>query len=141
MITKKRLALIAVLPLTVAVTLGVLAMLPPGPGVTKANFDRIEKGMTLAEVEQIFGEKGEPSLLNTVKDKKLVFLQVFGEKGEAPAGTWMEWDADDGSGATILFEDGADGHIIRMRWYNSHEHLVQKIGRWLHLRGRVVGKV
>jgi hypothetical protein len=57
-VTKKRRALIAILTLTIAVILGVLAMLPPRPGVTKANFDRIEKGMTLAEVEEIFGEKG-----------------------------------------------------------------------------------
>lgn len=36
--TKTRLLLIASLPLTIAVTLGVLAMLPPRSGV---NFDRI----------------------------------------------------------------------------------------------------
>jgi hypothetical protein len=57
MATKKRLLLIAVPPLSIAVTLGVLAMLPPGPGVTKANFDRIEKEMTRAEVEQVFGQE------------------------------------------------------------------------------------
>ena len=49
--TKKRLLLIACLPLTVAVTLGVLAMLPPRPGVTKTNFGRMEIGMTRVEVE------------------------------------------------------------------------------------------
>ena len=58
-VTKRSLLLIASLPLTIAVTLGVLAMLPaifpPKPGVTKANFDRIEKGMTMTEVEAIFG--------------------------------------------------------------------------------------
>ena len=60
-VTKKRLILIAALPLViVAVTLGVLAMLPPGPGVTKANFDRIEKGMTLAQVELLLGGTGLP---------------------------------------------------------------------------------
>ena len=35
--TKKRLALFAILPLTIAVTLGVLAMLPPCAGVTRAS--------------------------------------------------------------------------------------------------------
>ena len=53
--TIKRLILLASLPLMIAVALGVLAMLPPGPGVTKANFDRIEKGMTTAQVKEIFG--------------------------------------------------------------------------------------
>jgi outer membrane protein assembly factor BamE (lipoprotein component of BamABCDE complex) len=56
MAKKKRLLLIASLPLTIALTLGVLAMLPPPPGVTKANFDRIQEGMTRAEVEEIFGK-------------------------------------------------------------------------------------
>ena len=54
--TKKRLALLAVLPLTVAVIVGVLAMLPPRPGVTKADFDRIMEGMDRTEVEAIFGK-------------------------------------------------------------------------------------
>ena len=53
--TKKRLFLLASLPLVIAVALGVLAMLPPSPGVTKANFNRIEIGMTIAEVEAILG--------------------------------------------------------------------------------------
>jgi outer membrane protein assembly factor BamE (lipoprotein component of BamABCDE complex) len=56
MMTQKRLALIAAVSLAIAaVMVGVLVMLPPGPGVTKANFDRIEKGMTKAKVEEIFG--------------------------------------------------------------------------------------
>ena len=40
----------------VGVVLFVLAMLPPGPGVTKANFDRVEKGMTRAQVVAILGK-------------------------------------------------------------------------------------
>jgi hypothetical protein len=39
--TKKHLLLIASLPVAIAVTFGVVALLPPRPGVTKANFDRI----------------------------------------------------------------------------------------------------
>jgi hypothetical protein len=39
----------------VGVVLLVLALLPPSPGVTKVNFDRIEVGMTRAEVEVILG--------------------------------------------------------------------------------------
>ena len=39
--TKKRLALILALPLTITVTLGVLAILRSGPGITKANFDEM----------------------------------------------------------------------------------------------------
>jgi hypothetical protein len=36
------------------------AMLPR-PGVTKANFEKIEIGMTRTEVDAILGKKGEPS--------------------------------------------------------------------------------
>ncbi len=39
----------------VGVVLLVLALLPPRPGVTKKNFDRIKVGMARAEVEAIFG--------------------------------------------------------------------------------------
>jgi hypothetical protein len=53
--TKKRLILFAAVPLTFTLTLCVLAMIPPRPGVTKANFDRIQEGMTLAEVQELFG--------------------------------------------------------------------------------------
>jgi hypothetical protein len=57
--TKKRLFLVSALPLAVAISLGVLAMLPPSAGDTKANFDRIQDGMRRAEVETILGQEGE----------------------------------------------------------------------------------
>jgi len=58
-VTKKRQLRIASVPLIAAVVLGVLSILPPRPGVTKATFDRIEDGMTRTEVEQIFGPERE----------------------------------------------------------------------------------
>ena len=39
----------------VGIVLGVVGMLPPRAGVTKANVDRIEKGMTKAEAQEIIG--------------------------------------------------------------------------------------
>ena len=108
MAPKKRLLLIASLPLTIVVTLCVLAMLPPSPGVTKANFDRIEKGMTKAEVEQIFGEKGEWD----AEIDRLV------------------WQADDGTWACVWFIDGC---VTQTNWLNPNETLLEKIRRWLHL--------
>jgi hypothetical protein len=104
--TKKRMALLAVLPLTIAVILGLLAMMPPRPGVTKANFDRIRVGMTLAEVEAILGQSD------------------LGEWGRL-------WLASDGSYALIEFWD--DG-VISKRWFDSNETILDKIRRWLHLR-------
>ena len=108
MATKKRLLLIAAIPLVAgAVTLGVLAMLPPSPGVTKANYDRIEQGMTKAQVEQIFGREGKRT-----------------EWGRS-------WEADDGSGAFFQFRDHC---VVYREWYESHEPITDKLRRWLHLR-------
>jgi hypothetical protein len=110
-VTKKRLLLFASLPLAIVVALGVLAMIPPSPGVTKANFDRIEKGMTMAEVEEILGGKGKS----------------FHEDDKA----LMYWDADDGSLALIRFVDNC---VPDKTWYDSDETIPDKIRRWLHLR-------
>jgi hypothetical protein len=115
--TKKRLLLIAAVPLTIAVTLGVLALLPPSPGVTKANFDRIEKGMTLAEVEEIFGGKA-----------------VLRYDGKMTAGVpyWaMVWSANDGAEAVIYFEGN---FVDEKTCQDSTQTILDKILRWLHLR-------
>jgi hypothetical protein len=77
--TKKRFALIAVLPLTVAVILGVLAMLPPHPGVSKANFDRIKEGMAWEEVDLMLGG-GPPEP---------------GFKREGDPRAWAYWSGED----------------------------------------------
>ena len=110
--TKKRLLLIASVPLIAAVALGVLSILPPRPGVTKANFDRIEKGMTKAEVEAIFGEKGN-------------WWDGAAQKGQA-----MCWTAKDGSGALVEFVDEC---VAIKQWADSRETVLDRFRRWLHL--------
>ncbi len=116
MMTKKRLALIAVLPLTVAVILGALAMLPPPPGVTKANFDRIQDGMTKAEVEEIFGTGPASGWRGT---------EVEGE-------TWGWWEGEDEPGAEISFNDE---RVSRRLWFSDPkmETVLARVRRWLHL--------
>jgi hypothetical protein len=58
--TKKRCIVLAgMLAACVCLTLAVLALLPERPGVTLANIECIEKGMTLAEVEKILGGPGK----------------------------------------------------------------------------------
>ena len=57
--TKKRwIVLAGILAACVWLALAVLALLPPRPGITPANIQRIEEGMTLAEVEEILGGPG-----------------------------------------------------------------------------------
>jgi len=71
--------------------------------VTMENFDRIEIGMTLAEVESIFGQ---PGVDKTVRD----------ERSNAPDGTAMEWKAGKKSIVVVLFND----EVIQK----------QRMGRW-----------
>ena len=120
MTTKKRILLIAALPLAIVVTFGVLALLPPRPGITKANFDRIQAGMKKTEVEQIFGGKGKSSPF-----RALVVRRDF------DGGAVMCWDSDIGSWAGILFVDEC---VLEKQWHNSNETILDRIRRWLHLR-------
>ncbi len=105
MITKKRLALIAVLPLTI----GVLAMLPPRPGVTKATFDRIQDGLTLSGVEELPGRENGGDIEGTSRGV---------------------WKANDGSIVCIRFVDDC---VFGKLWFDSDETILDKIRRWLHL--------
>ena len=90
----------------VGVGLVVLTMFP-WPGVTKANFDRIEDGMSRAEVERLLGGKGESLTRATC---------------------W--WAADDGSSIVIFFTND----VLRSKhWGPSQEDIPDKIRRWLHL--------
>ena len=118
--TKKRLLLIAAVPLAIAVILGVLVMLTTRSTVTKANFERIQEGMTRAEVEEVFGEKGEQELPGIVAA--------------------YVWYADDGSWTAIDFVDGC---VVRKSWHDSADGFLrpareltffQKLRLWLHLR-------
>src|SRR5262245_26165231 len=56
--TKKCVLLSALLVLTIAAICGIITMMPPRSGVTEANFNRIQIGMNLAEVEELFGGPG-----------------------------------------------------------------------------------
>ena len=88
----------------------VLAMLPR-PGVTKANFDRIEDGMTRAEVQGFF--RDQPHQVRS--------------GGDLCACTWQ---GDDGSIALVVFRDD---RAVEMRWGESTETILDKIRRWLRL--------
>ena len=115
MATKKRLLLIASLPLSIVVIIGVLAMLPPRSGVTRDNFDKIEKGMTLADVTEIFGEKS-------------ITVVTFGNA--ANPGALESWQGPHG---TIVEVYLSNDKVYEMRWMHSTGNVFDKINRWLHL--------
>jgi hypothetical protein len=112
--TRKHLLLLAPLPLAVAVTLAALALRPPRPGVTKANFDRIQDGMTKAEVERLLGGTGLP---------------FHGFANQEPLRTFV-WSGDDGS---IAFVEITDNSVVSKQWRPSTESITDKLRRWLHL--------
>jgi len=91
--TKKRLLLIASLPVAVVAILGVSAMLPARPGVTRANFDRLKNGMTAADAEQVFGCRATPELTRT-----------FMEHRVWEPDSWQGWVAVDKSIALIQYQ-------------------------------------
>jgi hypothetical protein len=110
---RRRILLIASLPLAVGVIIGVLAMLPPRPGITMANFNRIRSGMTESDVEEIFGEEGVE--------------MVYFIAGDEPQKDWIHWDAT----AKIGF---LNGRVVAKVWMGDEpETLVEKMCRWLHL--------
>jgi hypothetical protein len=88
--TRCRMLLIASLPLAGAVVLGVLALLPALRGATKANFERLEKGMSKDAVEEIMGECLSEDLPNCtlmwVDGEPLVFRYWSHPDGDAMAG-------------------------------------------------------
>jgi hypothetical protein len=106
---KKRRYLIsaAILAACVCIALGVLAMLPPRPGVTIANINRIEQGMSRAELASILGEP----------------TGVLGN------GT-LDWQLADGTRLIIGIDRDKSG---AMALNLSTETFPQKLRRWLHL--------
>ena len=107
---KRRLLLLVGLTIAAVAVPVVLALLPH-PGVTKANFDRVQNGMTKAEVNQFLGVER-------------AFAGDFD-------GSMAIWDGDDGSKAIIQFH--ADGSAYIKEWRPSTESITDKFRRWLHL--------
>ena len=111
--TKKRWFIATALLATCAgLTLAVQALLPPSPGVTKANFDRIEVGMTKSEVEVRFGRVSER-------------LQVTAD------GLVCEWWTSPAGSTVIAFDER--GAVAEKRWLEQEQSFFQRIRAWLRL--------
>ncbi len=91
------------------------ALQPPQPGVMKANFDRIENGMTVDEVEGLFGG---PTWS----------CRIRGNLDMAPVTS--VWTGHDGATADISFFKGV---VSEKRWTKSTETISDKLRRWLSL--------
>ena len=118
--TKTRLFLgVGVLVVVVACTgLVVSAMLQENrPGVTLANFDRVQIGTTLGDVDTIFGERFSIRQASGM-------LAIDG----SPV-SYRVWLGDDGQ-ARIGF---ANGRVCEKRWTDTPRTLPEKIRQWLRV--------
>jgi hypothetical protein len=101
---RKRLFMIAGILVSVAwIVYITLAILPPWPGVTKENFDRIRDGMTSDDVVAILGNSGMTDI-----------------PFEWPNNPHMVtyWVNPDRANVTILFEHGL---VISKTWHDPME--------------------
>jgi hypothetical protein len=114
--TKKRwIVLAGMLAACVCLTLAVLALLPPRPGVTSANFERIEDGMTQEEVEKILGGPA---------------ADWFSPKRGVSV-TYFVWDHP--YDRTQVFVGFRDNHVIQKEWGGPPDTFMQKLKRLLRL--------
>lgn len=100
----------------ICIGLLVVALLPPPrtrSAVTEANFDRIQLGMSVAEVKAILDPDTALSSFN---------------RDDEESHTWL--NPDDGSVADLMF---SDGKLDVKKWTPSRQTLTDKIRRWLHL--------
>ena len=112
---KRYFAVAGLLTACFCVILAVLTVLPLHPGVTKANFDRIEIGMTLPEVEAILGtDRGSRPILTDI-------MLPIGHEVE-------EWGGDEGF-ANIIFDEGK--RMVRKDWDSAPLPFLDRIRRRL----------
>jgi hypothetical protein len=125
----RRIIVVAILAANLFLGLAVFLLLrdfqDDAPGVTEANFNRIKKGMMLAEVRQIMGQEGYAQpvdwwLLKPGKDGKLA-----GPDLDNPDILWL----GDHGALVVSFPDGLVGEKYWLPY--PTESFFDKIGRWL----------
>src|SRR5581483_10869205 len=99
-------------------------LLAQQPGVTKANFERIEEGMTRREVEALLGG---PPCDDSPSGRNWSELH----NGKLTLGWTREvWGGNHGA-ARLVFNE--EGHVVHKHWSDSPEPLLERIRRWLRL--------
>jgi hypothetical protein len=99
-----------------AVVLVLLATLDARTRITKTNYDRTQPGMTLTEVQEMFGKLGICEAATTRESSQLCVYS---------------WENQDGSGA-FLFFDEEEKLFEKEQWLDSTESMWDKILRLIH---------
>jgi hypothetical protein len=107
-LTKKRSCLLSggIFVACCCIALAVLASLPPCPGITKANFDRIQMGMALSKVEEVFGQPAQGVNYFFMSDARI-------------------WSGDDGY-ADVSF---TLGKVSEKSWHDSDDSVFERFRR------------
>jgi hypothetical protein len=118
---KKYLLLLATIAVIAACVFVVVVVLPTRSGVTQANFDRIKRGMSPAQVAEIFGQP--PSERNDLGDP--FFINIYRHA--------------DGSFAWVLFKKArgvpwSEDRVCDSDWRDSNETFWDKLRRWVGLK-------
>src|SRR5262245_7209905 len=103
---KKWCAVVVLFLFAAASAVGVVALLPPTPGITYANYSRIETGMTREQVELLLGQ---PNL----DDGE--FRNLFFPFPGVPHGQASFWRGDERDIVAIAFDPDND-FVAAMSW-------------------------
>ena len=96
-----------------------------GPGVTPRNFDRIETGMTLVEVEEILG--GPPGFI-APNGRSWIGLALMCVTMNYSREVWA---GDDGA---VTLEFNVHGRVEVKTWTESPDSLREKLRQWIPWR-------
>lgn len=108
---KKTLIVVTLLILTAITLLATLALLPPTPGPTYANFSRLENGMTQVQIERLLG-KAEEKVPVLGVDHVFVALDIRDDEN-VPVDR-LTWQTSDGD--LVIVGLDKEGQMIYAAW-------------------------
>ena len=116
---KRLLAITAILAAVVGAIVLSLALLPARPAVTKANFDRLEIGMSLDDVNAAFGGPHSISVSMPMASEQIADPRVLEFS--------LAWHGADG---VVTFSE-KEMRVINTTFYDEPTSFYQKLQRWL----------
>jgi hypothetical protein len=119
------LAIGLLLVLAVALGIGIPALWPTTPGVTYANFSRIEPGMTRSEVQAILG----PPSMAVLRGDLAIDLRILEDGKQIPDSYY--WQCEIGEQVQIHFDK--NDRVTTMHWNGS----LESRNAWEKLRDRL----
>lgn len=109
------------LVLAIGVAIGILVFIPPTPGVTYANYSRIEEGMSRDEVNALLGAPRRQGVAGGV---------FRGDSDGKPGLASSRWDSGDNA---VVVEFDEDGRVVAAAW----NFVVDERSSWEKLRDRL----